>query len=1016
MSGENSSDNVPASGSNLRTGAGWLVAAVLLLGPLVLDGLFRLSGTPSEEELLRQGQQAIEENRPAEAVAAAEELLRRNADSVPALELAARAATAREDYSRAVRLLEQISVQGGPPARAAHLEAGRLLLEQLRKPTAAEQHFRQVLKLDPDNVDATYRLAWLLGLCGRTQEAVPHRLKLIRRGIVEPVTLYLLCTGETVLENLPELEELARDAADDPNVWLGQARQAIDQQNDARAIVLLRQVIKARPEIVAAHALLGGVLLETGDTAALREWFSELPKPASDDARVWVVRGSFASQLGQQQAALRCFREAVLRNPNHERANYQLSQLLIAAGRPQDAEPFLNRSRQLEQLFGAVTRAWTGRDMPAVRLAAETARELGLPWEALGWAVLAQERDPHAFWAQTIVRGTQSQLEDLPLTRAAPGVNPAEGLSIENLPLPDFALEDEEAGPGSGGSRSDRTSSTGSIAFVDQAEAAGIVFQYFNGAPIDRQTRRMYEFNGGGVAVLDYDQDGWPDLYLTQGRHWPPGSGTSEYSDRLFRNAGDGTFIDVTAEAGVTDEGFSSGVTAGDFNHDGWPDLYVAAAGANRFLQNNGDGTFLDITDTTATAGNDWSTSCVLADLNSDGLPDLYVVNYLGGDDVFERLCPNTQGQPRSCTPRDFPAAEDRLYLNLGQGQFRDVTREAGIAVPEGKGLGVLAADFSGDGQLELFIANDAVPNFFFVPQPAGRSRVLRFAEQALISGLAMNAAGRSEACMGVAAGDSDGDGLLDLYVTNFHNESNTLYRQQEGGLFGDGTAAAGLQQPSLKLLGFGTQFLDADLDGVLDLIVTNGHIDDLRDTGVPWRMPGQFYRGIGGGRFELLAEGAAGEFFTRPRLGRSLARLDWNRDGREDAVISHLDAPVALLTNSTRPAGNSISLHLRGTRGSRDAIGATVTVHTAERTIVRQLTAGDGYQCSNERMLVVGVGQARSIARLTVQWPGGASQEYRDLPANQELLLIEGREAPVALGALREPFSAPATGAEISP
>ncbi|MCA9117898.1 MAG: VCBS repeat-containing protein, partial [Planctomycetaceae bacterium] len=814
-----------------------------------------------------------------------------------------------EDYQRALSYLKQIPTDGSSAAREACLATGNLLLLQLHRPAEAESYFRCVLEQSPKHRLANYRMAWLLGLCGRNRDAAPYRLRLMQLGEVTPMTLYLLCTGQTVLENVDELEEMHRASPDDPLLQLGLARKAADAQDWAVALERLEQVIAVRPDLVTAQALLGELLLETAASSRFESWYRQLPETARQHPDVWTVLGNHASRNNQPEAAIRCFWEAVRLDSTLERANWQLSQLLIAAGRPQQAEVFLQQSVQLEQLYAAVAQAWTGRDMPAVREAAELAEKLGLIREAVGWAQLMLKHAPRTEWARQVERRLGREISHLPLRRWVEDRNPALAVDLSMYPLPELPADGSSPAPGTNGSLLSSLEPT--IRLEDTAQQAGLTFHYFNGSPPEKQTRRMYEFNGGGVAVLDYDQDGWPDLYLTQGSRWPEGSPRDSHSDRLFRNLGDGQFADVTAEAGLVEHQFNSGVTAGDFNNDGWPDLYVAGTEANRFLQNNGDGTFRDVTADTGTAGGEWSTSCLLADLNGDTWPDLYVVNYLSGEDVFTRLCPDGEGVVRSCSPRDFDGAQDRLYLSLGDGGFREVTAESGIQLPDGKGLGIVCGDFSGAGRLDLFIANDAVPNFYFVNEGAGSAAPPRFSEQALVTGLAMNADGRSEACMGVAAGDVNDDGLLDLFVTNFHNESNTLYQQISPGLFSDETRTAQLHEPGLKMLGFGTQFLDADLDGVLDLIVTNGHIDDLSDTGIPWRMPGQVFLGLGGGRFEQIPAELAGEYFTGSYLGRSLARLDWNRDGLEDAVISHLDAPVALLTNRTAPHGNFVSLQL---------------------------------------------------------------------------------------------------------
>jgi hypothetical protein len=302
----------------------------------------------------------------------------------------------------------------------------------------------------------------------------------------------------------------------------------------------------------------------------------------------------------------------------------------------------------------------------------------------------------------------------------------------------------------------------------------------------------------------------------------------------------------------------------------------------------------------------------------------------------------------------------------------------------------LVAGDFDGSGRLNLFVANDQDANFYFVNQTPGPGASSAFVEQGVLSGLAYDGDGKAQACMGVAAGDANGDSRLDLFVTNFYQESNTLYLQDAAGLFTDATAKAGLRSPSYEMLGFGAQFIDGELDGHPDLVLTNGHIDDFSHQGIPYEMPAQYFRGLGSGAFAETPANELGEFFTRKNLGRGLARLDWNRDGKEDFIVSHLSSPAALVTNTSARTGRFLAVQLRGRQSGRDAIGATVTVEAGGRVRKQWLTAGDGYQASNQRQLIFGLGEETQVDRLAIRWPSGAEQEFRDLAAGRELIFIE--------------------------
>jgi len=532
------------------------------------------------------------------------------------------------------------------------------------------------------------------------------------------------------------------------------------------------------------------------------------------------------------------------------------------------------------------------------------------------------------------------------------------------------------------------------IRFEDLADSAGLDFQYYNGSDPNKVGTRIYEVDGGGVGILDYDRDGWPDIYFTQGCRWPPAAGQSEFYDRLYRNLGNGHFKDVTRQAGLAENGFGQGLAVGDIDNDGYPDLLIANVGANHLYLNQGDGTFRNVTASAGLTGQVWTSSCTIVDLNHDRWPEIYEVNYLKDDRGFDRICPDSLGHPRICAPVMFDAEQDALYVNRGNGSFEECGKSAGIHAGDGKGLGIVAADFDNSGQISLFVANDVVENFFFHNRATTDGRHFLLSEEALIRGLAFADDGQAQACMGVAADDFNWDGTVDLFVTNFYDEPNCLYLQQADGSFVDRSRAAHLRDASFHNLGFGTQSLDGDLDGLPDLVVTNGHLVDETDLGIPYRMCPQFFCNRGGGTFAELPADSVGPFFAEPRLRRALARVDWNRDGREDFAVTFLDRPVALVTNQSEVIGHFINVELRGTRSSRDAIGARVTVTSNGLPHRRQLTAGDGYQASNERCLVFGLGYTAESVDVHIIWPSGVEQQWERIPVDNQLVLVEGDAA----------------------
>ena len=498
-------------------------------------------------------------------------------------------------------------------------------------------------------------------------------------------------------------------------------------------------------------------------------------------------------------------------------------------------------------------------------------------------------------------------------------------------------------------------------------------------------------------AGIDYDRDGWPDLYATQGGHFPREPESTEHLDRLHRNLGSSTegtprFRDVTASARLGDPQYSQGTSVGDFDQDGFPDLYVANIGTNRIYRNNGDGTFTDFTPTSGVKGDDWTTSCLLADLNSDGLPDLFDVNYLGGPDVYTRVC-ESGGLQRQCPPATFQPQPDRVWINQGDGSFHEAKSVLQAETVSGRGLGVVATRSERSNLLDVFVANDTDPNFWYVNQTDFSTHQLAFEERGVTSGLAFDGGGNPQACMGIAAGDVDRNGLIDFFVTNFYRESNTLYLQQPGGQFADQTRSAGLRDVSYSMLGFGTQFLDADNDGWLDIVLTNGHVYNNSHLGEPWKMPPQFFRNTGKGRFVELSADRAGAWFKGNYLGRSLVNWDWNRDGFTDFAVCHADVPLAVLTNKTPHAKHSVIITLNGVKSNRDAIGTKIVIKSGTDVWTHWLNAGDGFQASNDRRMVMGIGDHSVADEIVIYWPSGKTQALASIAADREWIVVEGRD-----------------------
>jgi len=973
--------------SRRRSGVWWLALIIGCCGLIGFAGWF--NRPPARLLIVRCAETLLLEGKRAEALRTLEPLLQSETPDGSACFFAGQANAQLKQFAEAVKWLSQVP-QDHPRRGEACLLAGEIQLLQLHQLSRAEELLAEAIRWQTDVTTARGDLAGLYGLCGLTKLSLDLRFERLSAGQFAEVDLLLLALGDTAAENAEILQDYVKTCPDDPLTQIALGHQAWQQHDLPTARSLYERGLTRRPDLVDAQARLGRILCEQSDEPAFLRWNAQLGAHVDEHPDIWVVRGDWSLHLDDIAGSVRCYWEAVRRDPAHRRAHFQLGQSLARLNETALAEVFQRRNADLQELLLAGKQSNFDRSSTCALRASTAAANCGHAWEAWGWAEIARRRVPKLdstlLQARYPATGTQRVLSREHLT---------DRQSLDRFPLPRW-MQQPTVTP----TRSNREGAfeTTGIQFSNDAERLGLQFQYISGDSLPGPGMRMFQFSGGGVGVLDYDQDGWPDLYFTQGGQWPvpeehpPG-------DALFRNREGDAFENVTHAAGISETDYSQGLAVVDFNCDGWPDLLIANVAGNKLFQNNGDGTFQDVTQSAGVTDHAWSTSVVGADFNRDGLPDLFVVNYLSGPGLLDRICRQANGAARACTPHEFDAAEDQLLLNLGDGRFRDVTAEAGIIAPGGKGLGVVAVDFEQTGRLSLFVGNDTTANFFFHNQTVNTGDVPRFDESAIVMGLAFDREGHSQACMGIAADDANGDGQTDLFVTNYYNESNTLYLQQPGQIFVDATAEASLREPSLKQLGFGAQFLDADLDGWPDLVVTNGHVDDETARGIPLKMPTQVFRNSGKGRFAEVPASQLGYWFQENYLGRGLARLDWNRDGRDDFAVSIVDGPAALLTNNSPRRGRSLSVRLVGTDSARDPIGATVRVETGERTLIKQLTAGDGYQASNERFLVFGVGD-HELVNVHIHWPSGRDDAFSGIASNAAWLAIEGRSQPFRIHA----------------
>lgn len=570
------------------------------------------------------------------------------------------------------------------------------------------------------------------------------------------------------------------------------------------------------------------------------------------------------------------------------------------------------------------------------------------------------------------------------------------------------------------------------VSFSDVTQTAGLGgFRFVSGSEAKDY---ILESPGAGCAFIDFDNDGWLDLYLVNGGTFDSLRGKAKPPRAaLYRNNKDGTFSDVTEKAGVANERWGQGVCAGDFDNDGWADLFVTNFGKNRLYRNNHDGTFTDVGEKARLTLGGWSSGCAFGDYDGDGLLDLFVAGYIAfdidkppppgnaksetrpaaGDPAAQSERPKDggmgavysegsgacryRGQRVMCGPRGLKGEPDHLFRNNGDGVFTDVSVKAGVEDKQGAyGFGVAWFDFDDDGRLDLSVANDSTPSFLYRNKGDGT-----FEDMSYLSGVALNENGREQAGMGLAIGDYDGDGRDDIHRTNFSDDTNVLYHNDDGSLFTETTFQAGLGEITLPFLGWGTNFFDYDQDGWLDLLVVNGHVYpsvDQTDWGTSYRQRLLLFRNVRGKFYDVGS--SAGEALYTPRASRGSSIGDFDNDGDLDILINNMDSPPTLLRNDGGDkAGHWLSVQLIGStakKSPRDAIGAVAFCTANGRRQRAEVASGRGYNSQSDLRIHFGLGAAEKVDRLEVRWPNGATESYA-IPEVDKHFVLEQGKAPVA-------------------
>ncbi|MGB2625525.1 MAG: CRTAC1 family protein [Candidatus Acidiferrum sp.] len=535
------------------------------------------------------------------------------------------------------------------------------------------------------------------------------------------------------------------------------------------------------------------------------------------------------------------------------------------------------------------------------------------------------------------------------------------------------------------------SSNSSTITFHDVTQRAGIRFVHNNAA---FGKKYLPETMGPGVAFIDYDNDGWQDIFIVNGTNWP-GQSDKHSTPKLYHNNHDGTFTDVTHKAGLDVEFFGMGVAVGDYDNDGFDDLFVTAMGQNHLFHNNGNGTFTDVTQKAGLAGpREFSTSAAWVDYDKDGKLDLVVANYVQWSLEGDLYC-TLDGKHKSyCTPESYKGTAVRLWHNKGDGTFEDVTKKAGLGDPTSKTLGIAVLDYDDDGWPDLLFSNDTQPNKLYHNNGNGT-----FTEKAVVAGIAFSEDGVARAGMGVDVADYDHSGRPSILITNFSNQMLSLYHNEGKGLFVDEAPRSEIGRDSLLTLGFGCFFFDYDLDGWPDILIANGHIDaDIQrvQPNVKYAMPPHLFRNAGKGGFvEVTSQ--MGTAFASARVGRGAAYADFNNDGRLDLLLSTNGGPAYLFENDVKPdsvANKSLRIKLIGTKSNRDGIGTVVKIMSGGQTQAQMLRSGSSYLSASELVLTFGLAQRDQADSVEIHWPSGQIDRLTNVAAGETVRVTEGKGA----------------------
>ena len=887
----------------------------------------------------------------------------------------------------AVELLGSIP-EDHPEAGLAALGQTADWCMQLQRYDEAERLYRKVLARASGAAVVHRQLAFLYNRQGRRHEAVGHLQELCRLGNVQQDELHaMMVLGHAIFDdpNTPT----PRKNAYYPIGPAAEARMLYTASHYQQALSVLDASVQSgdvTPSIMAFYGLLS---IESQDAERFQWWLARADESVQQYAEYWAAIGTHLLSQRKFNGAIRAFAEALDRDPTDIASMRRINQSLTALGEHEAAEQWIDRyvvQRDITLASNAIGEASTP-SLDSYRTVAEGLDKLHRPLEAMTWRLF--EAFQRKAGREEVDELNQRRMEIAASAQAFPSeADRLCGISRSKYPLPELEIP-PLASVSLPTTRDLQPESFAAPAFTNVAGDVGMNHTYQIASEPQLYRFALYQSLGGGTAALDYDLDGAVDLYLAQGGSDPPNL-VGSLSNLLYRNIA-GKFRETTSPSGTAEKRYSVGVTAGDWNQDGFDDLVIANIGNKVLLINNGDGTFRRQEFDSDPQHQVLTSSVALADVTGDSLPDIVSLHYVEDSTMLKRPDLNENGDVLTVSPASFTPGIDRIAVNDGQGGFVSEKVSQATQAPS-TGLGVVIADWDGQPGNEIFVGNDVRPNHLWsrVPSPDASSpdavSLNNWTDVAALTGCAHGSGGISTASMGIAVADFDGNGKRDIHITNFYQEPVSLFMNR-GGSFEDRCVQYRLQRDSYSVLGFGCQALDYNNDGRPDIAVTNGNIE--KAPGEPLQQSPQLFVNLGS-RFQLSDVADASGYWQGAYLGRGMTRLDFNHDGKQDFLITHLDSPSALLMNQTETRNHWLAVQLVGTVSERNAIGTQVDVHDGDRVLSNWIVGGDGYLSRNQPTVNFGLGESDKVSKIVVTWPSGKQQTYSDIAADQYLLLVE--------------------------